>query len=365
MHNLLNMNVLIIDDDQDSIELAKHLLAQEGYENIQAVSNAREALAAVRQAPPDLVLLDIVMPEMDGIVFCKTIKADSATKDIPVIMISGSFQDSDTALQSAFAAGAIDFIPKPIRGPEILARVKSALSLKQARDRLEQELSKRQLLAERLQAALEFMESFIETSLCAIVITDSNGCISRVNDAYLQMLGYEREEVIGKFMVEMTPGEPGVYETVAGAAVELGEEHFKKARTMVEVLFEQGRVPRFEGFTLRKDGRLILTDENNVLIYNDKREVIAAASILQDISERKHIETEREKLISDLQAALKKVKTLSGMLPICASCKKVRDDKGYWNQIESYLKDHSEAEFSHGICPDCAKKLYPDFYDGE
>ena len=58
-----------------------------------------------------------------------------------------------------------------------------------------------------------------------------------------------------------------------------------------------------------------------------------------------------------------RVNLLTGMLPICASCKKIRDDKGYWNQIETYIRDHSEAEFSHGICPDCAKKLYPEFYD--
>ncbi len=66
------------------------------------------------------------------------------------------------------------------------------------------------------------------------------------------------------------------------------------------------------------------------------------------------------KTIETLQDALNKVKLLSGFLPICASCKKIRDDKGYWNQIESYIKEHSEAEFSHGICPDCAEKLYPE-----
>jgi HAMP domain-containing protein len=64
-----------------------------------------------------------------------------------------------------------------------------------------------------------------------------------------------------------------------------------------------------------------------------------------------------------LQLSLKKIKTLSGFLPICASCKKIRDDKGYWNKIEAYLAQHSEAEFSHGLCPDCIKKLYPQFYD--
>ena len=56
----------------------------------------------------------------------------------------------------------------------------------------------------------------------------------------------------------------------------------------------------------------------------------------------------------------KKVKTLSGFLPICVSCKKIRDDKGFWNQVEAYISEHSEVEFSHGICPDCMKKLYPD-----
>lgn len=67
-----------------------------------------------------------------------------------------------------------------------------------------------------------------------------------------------------------------------------------------------------------------------------------------------------KKTIEDLQSALKRVKQLSGLLPICASCKKIRDDKGYWNQIESYIRTRSEADFSHSICPDCAKKLYPD-----
>ena len=79
-----------------------------------------------------------------------------------------------------------------------------------------------------------------------------------------------------------------------------------------------------------------------------------------DITELKQIENERERLIEELQKALAEVKQLSGLLPICASCKMIRDDKGYWNQIEEYILDHSEAEFSHSICPDCMKKLYPD-----
>ena len=83
-------------------------------------------------------------------------------------------------------------------------------------------------------------------------------------------------------------------------------------------------------------------------------------SIVHDIFERKKIELEREKLIRKLQSALSEVKTLRGFLPICASCKKIRDDKGYWNQIEAYISAHSDARFSHGLCPDCVRRLYPD-----
>lgn len=76
----------------------------------------------------------------------------------------------------------------------------------------------------------------------------------------------------------------------------------------------------------------------------------------------KQANKEKEELIVNLQKALAEVKTLSGMLPICSSCKKIRDDDGYWQQIEEYIRDHSEAEFTHGICNDCVKELYPEFY---
>jgi PAS domain S-box-containing protein len=89
----------------------------------------------------------------------------------------------------------------------------------------------------------------------------------------------------------------------------------------------------------------------------------ANLKLIQEINERKQSEAERENLIKKLQEALSEVKTLSGLFPICASCKKIRDDKGYWNQIEAYIRKHSDAEFSHSICPECAKKLYPKLYD--
>jgi CheY-like chemotaxis protein len=81
--------------------------------------------------------------------------------------------------------------------------------------------------------------------------------------------------------------------------------------------------------------------------------------------EKKRIEAERERLIIELQESLAHIKTLNGLLPICASCKKIRDDRGYWEAVEVYISDHSEAEFTHGICPDCARKLYAEYFGDE
>ncbi|MBU0514145.1 MAG: DUF3365 domain-containing protein [Proteobacteria bacterium] len=78
------------------------------------------------------------------------------------------------------------------------------------------------------------------------------------------------------------------------------------------------------------------------------------------LQERLKAAQDRERLIAELQEALAKVKTLSGLVPICSNCKKIRDDQGFWQQVEVYVREHSEAEFSHGICPDCLRKLYPD-----
>jgi DNA repair exonuclease SbcCD ATPase subunit len=84
---------------------------------------------------------------------------------------------------------------------------------------------------------------------------------------------------------------------------------------------------------------------------------------IEDISNRKKLEQERENLINDMQNALAEIKELRGFLPICANCKKIRDDKGYWQQVENYIQERTHAQFSHGICPECMKELYPEMAD--
>jgi PAS domain S-box-containing protein len=117
-------------------------------------------------------------------------------------------------------------------------------------------------------------------------------------------------------------------------------------------------VPVLDGQTLK--GGIFLANKKEEYIQEDLSLLQRIAALYAIALQRKEYENEKERLILELQVALAQVKQLSGLLPICASCKKVRDDQGYWTQIEEYVADHSEADFSHGLCPDCLKKLYPD-----
>jgi PAS domain S-box-containing protein len=113
-------------------------------------------------------------------------------------------------------------------------------------------------------------------------------------------------------------------------------------------------------YRMKSGSSLDVLASSTVIAYGGKRVI---CKIVRDISERKKLEREREMLIKQLQDAISNIRTLGGLIPICSNCKKIRDDKGYWNHLEKYLSEHSEATLSHGICPDCAKKLYPEVFD--
>ncbi len=126
----------------------------------------------------------------------------------------------------------------------------------------------------------------------------------------------------------------------------------------------EGKTPYYknEHRLQSKDGSYKwILDRGKILSWTDNGKPLRVVGTHSDVTARKEAELQNQRLMEELQEAVDNVKVLSGLLPICASCKKIRDDKGYWNQIESYIRDHSEAEFSHGICPDCAAELYPNF----
>jgi phosphoserine phosphatase RsbU/P len=207
------MSILIVDDSPDQQALLRSILGKAGHEAVLSADSAKSASAVLNlngDAPTqkiDLILMDVLMPEQDGVETCRQIKRCAHLQDIPIIMVTAKTDLSN--LKDAFAAGAMDYISKPVNSVELLARVSSALTLKSEMDR------------------------------------------------------------------------------------------------------------------------------------------------------RKNRELELRRSNEELQRALKEVKVLRGLIPICASCKKIRNDGGFWQQLEEYLGEHSEAEFSHGLCQPCIKKLYP------
>ena len=193
--------VLVVDDTRDNVRFLADILRGEGYSVRPALSGVL-ALVAVEKDPPDIILLDVMMPEMNGYQVCGRLKADEKTRDIPVIFISALDEVADKV--KGFKVGGVDFITKPFQVEEVLARIDTHLTLRR-------------------------------------------------------------------------------------------------------------------------------------------------------------LQVEREQKNKDLEAALAEIKALRGLIPICSKCKKVRDDEGYWKQIEFYIQEHSEATFSHSLCPDCIKILYPEF----
>jgi PAS domain S-box-containing protein len=194
----------------------------------------------------------------------------------------------------------------------------------------------------RAEAALlaseeKFAKAFRSSPDAIAITTLADGRFVDVNTSFLRLTGYHREEVIGRTSRDLAIWmNPKIQDRLVRSLEERGAVYTKQ--------FE------FRG----KSGNVIVgLMSAEVIDIGDERFVLA---VVHDITEQKRVEEEREKLVRSLQDALARVKTLGGLLPICSWCKKIRDDQGYWSQVEAYISRHSEAQFSHGICPECAEK---------
>mgnify|MGYP001558079811 CR=1 FL=1 len=206
-------------------------------------------------------------------------------------------------------------------------------------------LLRARLQRDRIQKALQeserrFREMLENVELIAVML-DAEGRVTFCNDYLLRLTGRSRADVLGQNWFAMfVPPELHI------------EDAFRAG-------MEQGTIfHHFKNEILTTSGERRLVTWNNTVLRAAEGRVTGTASIGQDITRLKRAEEEREKLINELQDAFAKIKTLNDMLPICAYCKKIRDDDGYWNQLESYISAHTDTQFSHGICPECAEKAY-------
>lgn len=138
------------------------------------------------------------------------------------------------------------------------------------------------------------------------------------------------------------------------------DDRMDEQRELIDHVLKNGFVAPVRTERYRSDGTRLPVEMSLHLSVDEQGRPKGFNAVIRDIRDRIKVEKEKERLIHQLKSALNEVKTLSGLLPICAHCKKIRNDNGYWQQLESYLHEHSGAQFSHSICRDCAKKYYPD-----
>ena len=174
------------------------------------------------------------------------------------------------------------------------------------------------------------------------VFVDMEGRIKEFNETYRDMLGYNHDEIEALTYIDITPE----------------KWHKVEKKIVAEQILPKGFSEVYEKEYRRKDGTVFPVELRTILIKSDDGTNEGMWAIVRDITERKKLEDERERNIASLQRAQEKIHVMRGMLPICSYCKKIRNDKGYWDEVASFISSHSEASFTHGICPDCEKKAY-------
>lgn len=325
------LHTLIVDDNPDDRALVIREL-RKAFPNLRAVEVAdQKAFAkALESGVFDLVITDFQLYWTNGLHVLSSVK--SRWPDCPVVMFTGT--GSEEVAVEAMKGGLDDYV---LKSPQHYARLHSAAktALKVAHQKLQLK-----------QAEARYSVLFASVPV-GLYRAAPEGAILDANPAFVEMLRYPNKGTL------LAVGMPALY---------LDTEDFRKWHGRME---ENGVARNFEARLRTYDGEPLWV-ENSARATRDGRvgRVVYEGSI-ENINERKLAEDERERLILELQDAIAKVKTLGGLLPICAECKKIRDDKGYWNQIEEFIQTHSEAEFTHSFCPDCMKNLYPEVFQDE
>jgi PAS domain S-box-containing protein len=296
------------------------------------VQDAAALSQALQQESWDVVVCDNGLPGLGVMRALDIVRKHQL--DPALIVVSGA-NGEDLAVE-AMKAGAHDYILK-----DKLARLVPAIQREVRHARTRRERARTLRKAAWLAAIVDSMSE-------AVIGTDQEGFITSWNAGAENLYGHPAEEAVGKAI-----------ELVVPAALH------QETRRMLEDVRQGRRLAEFETTVrLRRDGNLVNVSSAISAVKDENGRVIGAAILAVDITERKQAEEERKKMIQELKDTLAQVRSLSGLLPICAHCKKIRDEKGDWHPLEIYISGHSQAEFSHSICPNCAQDLYSEFLGG-
>ncbi len=267
-------NILIIDDSSVNLELLFTILDETGY-TVRAAISGKDAFKAINRKLPDLILLDIRMSDMDGYEVCKKIKQGRKTNGIPVLFISGLENPADKV--KAFEVGGVDYITKPFQPEEVLARVKTHLTIRRMKRNLESIVEQRNSELKRLATAIE---QIVEE----IIVTNPKGIIEYVNPAFEKISGWSKTDVVGKQQNFLKPYEDIIFETINRGDTWSGHQS-----------------------AFNKNGEEIIFDVTVSPIYNEYNDYLGYVSVRRDITEQLRV----EKLLSHVQK-MQAIGTLAG-----------------------------------------------------
>lgn len=259
-------DILVVDDTPNNLRLLATMLTEKGYE-VRSVISGKMALMGVQAAPPDLILLDVNMPQMNGYEVCKRLKSDPKTQEIPIIFISALDEVSDKV--KGFQVGGVDYITKPFHVEEVLARVEKQITIQKLQKQLQKEIHDRQQAEEKYR-------SIVENAVNGICQTTPEGRYLSANPALARIMGY---------------GSP---EELIATVTDINQIYVQPQRR-AEFIAYMGRyetVSDFESQIYRKDGSKIWISENMRTVKDDDGQVLYYEGTVQDITERKQTEAE-------------------------------------------------------------------------
>ncbi len=323
------VRILIVEDEGIIAQDLQATLTKLGYEVPGIAVVGQEAIEMAAELRPNLVLMDIVLwGGMDGVEAAKHIRE---RLHIPVIFLT-AHSDSAT-LQRAKVTEPYGYLVKPLVERELRIGIEMALH----KHKMERQAAEH--------------DKWFSTTLAsigeAVIATDAQGGVRFMNSLAESITGLSQTQVMGRHldhvMVVTDEGAPG-------------GSHGPYAGAM-----RDGLVIQWAGnAALRpRNGPSTPIDYTATRIREEDGSVTGVVVVFRDITPRRQMEEERERLIRELRSAVENVKTLRGLLPVCSSCKKIRDDQGYWQAVDAYIVRQGLGKVTHGICPDCIRKLYP------
>ena len=270
-------DILVIDDTPENLALLSQMLTEKGYK-VRSVTKGSTAIRGAKAVPPELILLDVKMPEMNGYEVCQQLKADDRTKDIPIIFISALGDVFDKV--KAFQVGGVDYITKPFQVEEVLARLDTHLTIRNLQLELEaQNLQLQQEISDKNAAEDKFAKAFRACPNPIAIATYESGRVLEINQSFLQMSGYDAEEI-----VDCT-----IEQIYSGSAFSVYQQALSKLDTQDFVRNLELEFPTKSGLA-----KTVLLSMESIELDGTK----CTLQILNDITERKRLENEFISLVS-------------------------------------------------------------------